>query len=207
VFRAVLAPDQGRWAYVRLGSAELFLFLLSFGIGLAAFVAIIVCAIPIAIVVALLAAAQAKAAAFLIAAAAVVVVLAIFIFALCRISLAGPMMVADGKFHLTDTWALTKGKAGDLFLIGFGVFLIIILIEIMLGAFAFAAALAVLGANFQGAAALFQRPPAEILTALAPTLAIVILLSIPVFGCLYAIIAAPWARAWRDLAGGAGAAI
>lgn len=201
VFRAVLAPQENRFAYLRLGASELFFFLLVFGIVIALVVAFVVCAIPIAILVAILAVAHAKAAAFLLMLALLLTLLGLMIFVFCRLSVAGPMMVADGRFHLMDAWALTRGKAGDLFLIGFGLFLVVVLIEVVLGAIALAIGLAVVGANSQSFAALFARPPADIIGSLTPVLAVVVVISIPVTGCLQAIIAAPWARAWRDLTG------
>lgn len=201
VFRAVLAPQDNRFAYLRLGASELFFFLLIFGFSVAVVIAFIVCAVPIAILVAILAVAHAKAAAFLLMLALFLVLVGLMIFVFCRLSVAGPMMVADGRFHLMDAWALTRGKAGDLFLIGFGLFLVVVLIEVVLGAIALAIGLAVVGAKFQTLAALFARPPSEIISGLAPVLAAGVVISIPVTGCLQAIIAAPWARAWRDLAG------
>lgn len=201
VFRAVIYPEEKRFAYLRLGPAEVFFFLLIFGITVAFVISAIVCIIPIAILIGLLALAHAKAVAFLLMLAVILVLMGLLIFIYCRLSVAGPMMVADGKFHLLDAWALTRGKAGDLFLIGFGVFLLVILIEVVLGAIALAIGLAVVGANLASLSTLFAKPPAEIMAATAPVLVIVFLVAIPVTGCLSAILGAPWARAWRDLAG------
>jgi hypothetical protein len=204
VFRAVLKPDEGRLAYLRVGSAELFLFLLTIGVAVAAVVGAFVAAIPLVMITLIAALVHAKAAAVLIAIVGVIGLLALLCWVLLRLSLAGPMMVEDGKFHLVDAWALTRGHVAELFMVAASLFIILILIEVVIGAFAMAIGIALLGHAAGGLAALhsfFIRPPAEILATMAPGLILLGLIAIPVFGCLWAIIAAPWARAYRDLAG------
>jgi hypothetical protein len=204
VFRAVLRPDDGRLAYLRVGSAELFLFLLTIGVAVSAAVAAFAAAIPLVMITLIAALVHAKAAAVLIAIVGVIGLLALLCWVLLRLSLAGPMMVEDGKFHLADAWALTRGHVVELFMVMAALFIILILIEVVIGAFALAIGIALLGHAAGGLAALhsfFTRPPAEILAAVAPGLILLGLVAIPVFGCLWAIIAAPWARAYRDLAG------
>ena len=45
----------------------------------------------------------------------------------------------------------------------------------------------------------FQQGPAYVLGKLAPALIAVVLLWIPLTGCVAAVVSAPWARAYRDL--------
>jgi hypothetical protein len=120
-------------------------------------------------------------------------------------------MVEDGQFHLTDAWALTRGHVGELLLVGVLLFVILILIEVVLGAFAMAIGLAFLARAAGSLAAvhsLFARPLTEVLAVLAPGLIVIGVVAVPLFGCLWAILAAPWARAYRDLVGpGAATAI
>ncbi len=99
VFRAVLKPDEGRLAYLRVGSAELFLFLLTIGVApVAAVVGAFVAAIPLVMITLIAALVHAKAAAVLIAIVGVIGLLALLCWVLLRLSLAsGPMMVEDGK--------------------------------------------------------------------------------------------------------------
>lgn len=204
VFRAVLRPDQGRFAYLRVGSAELFLFLLTLGVAVTAMVVAVLAAIPLVMITLIAAVVHAKAAAFSIAVIGVIGLLALFIWVLLRLSMAGPMMVEDGKFHLADAWALTRGHAVELLMVGASLFVILVLIEVVIGAFALAIGIALLGHAAGGLAAFhayFSRPPAEILAGMAPGLVLLGLVAIPVTGCLWAIVAAPWARAYRDLAG------
>jgi hypothetical protein len=204
VFRAVLKPEEGRFAYLRLGAAEAFLFLLSFGVAILFIVAVFVIVIPLTMVVVIAAVVHAAGAAVTVAVAGGIALFALLIFVLLRLSMAGPMMVEDGKFHLMDAWALTRGHVRDLFVIGISLVVILILIEVVLGAFALAIGLAFLSQAAGSLAAvhdLFTRPPAEIFAILAPGLIVVCLVAVPVFGCLWAILAAPWARAYRDLVG------
>ncbi len=211
VFRAVLKPEEGRFAYLRLGAAEVFLFLLTFGVAILFIVAILVIVIPLTMVVVIAAVVHATGVAVLVALAGCMSLLALLIYVLLRLSMAGPMMVEDDQFHLTDTWSLTRGHVSELLLIGILLFVILILMEVVLGAFAMAIGLAFLSQAAGSLAAvhgLFARPSAEILAILAPGLIVVGLVAVPVFGCLWAILAAPWARAYRDLVGPrAGAAI
>jgi len=45
-----------------------------------------------------------------------------------------------------------------------------------------------------------QRPPAEILASLTPAFILLAVLFVPVQGALYAILVAPWARVYREIA-------
>jgi hypothetical protein len=211
VFRAVLKPEEGRLAYLRLGAAEVFLFLLTFGLAILFIVAMLVTVIPLVMVVVIASVVHAGGVAVTIAVAGGLALLALLIFVLLRLSVAGPMMVEDGQFHLTDAWALTRGHISELLLVGISLFVILFLIEVVLGAFALAIGLAFLAQAAGSLAAihiLFARPPAEVFAILAPGLVVIGLVAVPLFGCLWAILAAPWARAYRDLVGpGAAAAI
>jgi hypothetical protein len=211
VFRAVLKPEEGRFAYLRLGAAEVFLFLLTFGVAILFIVALLVTFIPLVMVAVIAAVVHAAGAAVMIAVAGGLCLLALVIFVLLRLSVAGPMMVEDGQFHLTDAWALSRGHVSELLLVGILLFVILILIEVVFGAFALAIGLAFLAQAAGSLAAvhsLFARPPAEVFAVLAPGLIVIGLVAVPLLGCLWAILAAPWARAYRDLAGfGAAAAI
>lgn len=211
VFRAVLKPEEGRFAYLRLGPAEVFLFLLTFGLAIVFIVAMVVTLIPLVTVVVIASVVHVVGVAATIAVAGGMALLALLIFVLLRMSAAGPMMVEDGRFHLTDAWALTRGHVSELLLVGVSMFVILILMEVVLGAFALAIGLAFLAQAAGSLAAihsLFARPPAELFHILAPGLIVIGLVAVPLFGCLWAILAAPWARAYRDLVGpGATAAI
>lgn len=203
VFRAVLRPGDRRLAYLRLGAAELFFFLLMVGAGIAVIVALIVAAIPVALIVGLLVVSHAGAAAILVGIACAAALVVALIYVALRFSMVGPMMVEDGRFHLFESWTLTRGRAGGLFLIGLSLFGIAIVGEIIIGVVLLAAGAGMLGAAAGGWAnlpAFFERPPGVILPSLAPLLGLIALLSIPFYGAIMAIFGAPWARAYRELA-------
>jgi hypothetical protein len=203
IARAVLFPEKRSFAYMRVGAPELFLFLLMFGASIALGIGIVIAMLPIILIAGIALAAHA---AVLGIAAAVFGGMAIFALALwvaCRFSLIGPMMVQDGKFHFADAWALTKGYAGTLFLIGLLLFVVVMIVESVIGVVALALGIGFLGQAAGGLTNLqtfFNRPPAELLASLEPALVVIAVLSVPVNGAIYAIVAAPWARAYRDLA-------
>ncbi|HEY2179095.1 MAG TPA: hypothetical protein VGH15_10965 [Caulobacteraceae bacterium] len=200
VFRAVLRPEARGIAYLRLGSAELMLFFFFlaayfvFGIGI--FIAII----PVAVLVAVAVAAHAPAIGFLLAFAAGIAILVLFVWVILRLSLVGPMTVQDGKFHFLDAWRLTRGHAGALFAIGLCLFAIAVVIGLVSLALTLAlGGAAALGA-FQDAMRGTPTSPVSLMPALSAAFIIRYLIAIPLSGCLLAIVGAPWARAFRDLA-------
>lgn len=202
VFRAVLYPAQSRFAYLRLGPAELYLgFLLlagSFVLG----IGIVVAMIPIMIVVFALAAFHAGVVAAIFGVIAGVAAIVVLIYLALRVSLVGPMMVDEGQFRLTEAWALTKGKVAGLLAIALLLLLILLAVELVLGLLVVAlgfGAVAVLAGGLQNLPLLFAQSPQTILGRLAPLLVVMGLIWIPLAGCLAAITSAPWARAYRDL--------
>jgi hypothetical protein len=208
VIRSVLFPEARRYAYLRLGMAELFMIAWWFGAGIAAAVAIVPAVLVIALVVMLSSVAHAAAVGGLFAVGAVVALVVGFAYVFLRMAMVGPMTVRDGKFHLVDAWELGRGHVVDFFVILLGVFLILMVVELVIGGFMF-----VFGAGMLGQAAggldhlqeFFRQPSAVIIASLlrafTPLLAVVGVLAIPLSGCLLAVVFAPWARAYRDIIG------
>jgi hypothetical protein len=204
VFRSVLKPEEGRFAYLRLGMAEVFMFLLAFGATVALIVAMLVLIVPLAVLIGILAAVHAGAAAALIAILGGLAIFVLLVWAFLRFSLVGPMTVDDGRFHLADAWSLSRGRAVDLFVILLVQIVIVFVIEMLVAAIFIAIGFAFLSqaaGGLNGLKDFFTRPSAEIFSTLAPALVVIALVSIPVMGCMMAILAAPWARAYRDLVG------
>jgi hypothetical protein len=80
---------------------------------------------------------------------------------------------------------------------------IFIVIEAVVGALTVALGLGVLSqaaGGLQNLPTFFSQPPAKIFASVAPALVVIGLFAIPVSGALMAIMGAPWARAYRDLA-------
>jgi hypothetical protein len=205
VWRAVLHPNNPGFAYLRVGVPELMLTLLAFAAAIVAVVAVVVLAIPIGLMVGVAASVGSKGAvagaAILIPILMLVLVVALVVVGL-RFVFVGPMMVDDGKFHFIESWAMTKGHVGALFLIGLGLLAVAIGVEIV-----FVALMLGLGAagffgvvgGVDGLPAFLKLAPTEMLSRLAPLLGAYLVALIPIQGCLLAIFGAPWARAYRDL--------
>jgi hypothetical protein len=205
VFRAEIHPERGRFAYLRVGAPEMFLFLLAVGAYIALVVGLVVLMIPVGIVIGILAATRAVAAAVIVGVLVGLAVVVALIYLALRFSMVGPMMVDDGKFHLMESWTLTRGKAGGLFLIGLALVAIVLLAEIVIGAILIGGGIAALGAIAGGAQnlpAFFQQPPGVILSKVAVLLAVYVVVAIPLSGCAMAILGAPWANAYRQLVPG-----
>jgi hypothetical protein len=203
VFRAVLHPERASFAYLRVGPPEFFLMVLTFAAFIALFVAMLVVLIPLAIIIGVTVAVShgGGAVALILIPMVMLFLLIVGVFLALRFCFAGPMMVADGKFHLMESWTLTRGRVGQLFLIGLSLVGIFILIDIVLLAILIGvgvAAVQSLGGLSQVAAQLRASPQA-VVEKLAPLLAVYALVQIPLGGCLLAIGAAPWAKAYSDL--------
>lgn len=204
VFRAVLHPEKAGFAFLRVGAPELLLAVMIFGGVILLVVLMVLLMIPVFIIVAILAAASHGSAAGVALTIPLFILLmfVVMIFVGLRFSFVGPMMVDDGKFHLFESWQLTRGKVGSLFLIMLALIGIALAAEIVIVALMFGigtAALAAVTGGFQNLPAFFQQPPAELLNRLAPFLAVYLLLFIPISGCAVAIFGAPFASAYRDL--------
>lgn len=202
VFRAVLHPDQSRFGYLRVGAPELFLFLLIIGGYIALAVGGVVAAIPIVIVAMILAGLHAAPAAAIVGIIAGIAAFVVMAYLVLRVSLVGPMMVDDGKFHLAEAWALTRGKVASLLAMGLVVFLVLIAVEMVVALILVAAGLGVvssLAGGLRNLPVFFQQPPGVFLPKLAPLLAVLAVVGVPLGGGLLAIMGAPWARAYRDL--------
>lgn len=202
VFRAVLHPERSRFAYLRVGPPELYLFFLILVGSVVLGVGMVIAMIPIGIVIGVLAAMHIVAAAVIVGVIAFIGLIVAMVYLVLRLAFVGPMMVDDGQFHLGDAWTLTKGRVGGLFLITLVVFAVLIAAEIVLALLMAAVGIGGLSAiagGFSGVPALFRQPPQAIMARIAPILAIVALIWIPVIGGFMAIAGAPWARAYRDV--------
>ena len=205
VFRAILHPDKPGFAYLRVGVPELMLTLLTFAAVIVAIVALVVLAIPIGLIVGVVASTGARGAAAGVAILIPLLVLVLFVAMVVvglRFAFVGPMMVDDGKFHFMESWALTKGHVGALFVIGLGLVAVAIVVEMVIAALMLGLGAAgffgVVG-GVQGLPGFLKLSPSDMLSRLAPLLGVYLVALIPIQGCLLAIFGAPWARAYRDL--------
>jgi hypothetical protein len=200
VWRAVLRPQDSRFAYLRLGMPEFFVGILLIGAYFALFFGSFIAAIPVAIVIVGLVASKAVAAAVIFGLVAFLVLIVAIVYLLLRFSLVGPLMVDDGKFHLGESWRMTRGHVGSLFLIGLTLFVVALAIDLIFGIVLVAVgagALAALAGGLQNLPIYMQQP--NLISRLGPVFILLGVLWVPFAGVVCALMAAPWASAYLDL--------
>lgn len=200
IFRAVLQPDERRWAYLRLSGQELWLGLvyivMSFGIGLG-FVALL---FPIAGVAAFAGLALRDTLGpwgmALVGVPAFLAVVAVVIWLMLRLCMAYPMSFADRNFRLFESWSVTRGRTGTLFL----VFLLAVLIALAVQFVGFiigaGAVVATIGPNWQ---ALIAGDPIVLFRAMGPLMVLFVVLGSLLGALISVITTAPLADAYRQL--------
>jgi hypothetical protein len=200
IYRAVLEPQARRWAYLRLSAQELWLALATAVLMILLMLMIFALVVPVAISVAVTAAAvhagRAAGGGGLLIGVACGVGVAAIVWALLRLSLALPMSFAERKFLLFESWALTRGQAGKMFLVALALLAIVWVLEIVVlglfwwGVFSFG------GLDL---AALPTTPAPELVRRLIPAF-LLLLPVMAVFGmALLAVMLAPWADIYRQL--------
>lgn len=210
VFRAMLTPEDRGFFYLRLSMAEvwqgLVFLVIAVLLGVAFFV-IFVVAILVGVVLALIGGAAHSAAGAVIVAigvtALVLASVAALLYLALRFSMAGPMTFAHKQFRLFESWALTKGHMGGLFLVGLSLFAIGLLIAIVFDGVILAVVLSIVGAASQGLGpsirSFFEQPPDAMLQAAGPWIAVMMVLGSLFVGAMTAIFLAPWAVIYRRL--------
>jgi hypothetical protein len=203
IWRSILHPERSSFASVRVGKPELLFAVLSFAGTIALTVGLIVLLIPTFILGGIVGGIShdVNIAMAVALPAFTLVALVVACYLLLRFSLVGPMMVADGRFHLFESWSRTRGHVGSLLLVGLGVFGLALLCQIVVLVVLFAiGGAAVFAVGGLGAVTtMIQHSPQALLGKLWPFLAGYSVLLIPIDGCLAAIIGAPWARVYQDL--------
>jgi hypothetical protein len=213
VFRAVLQPDQKRWAYLRLGMPELWLGLVTLVQGvlfMMAYFAVVFIGLILGLILFLVGSAAGdagKLVAGLLIALVILAGIAVLVWGLLRLSMAGPMSFVENKFLLFESWRFTRGQSGRL--LGMAALLLLILIGLELVLYA-VLGLAAFG-SWAGIKATVEslqgQPPQAWLHAFWGIAAIgtVVLSFLGAFAM--ALVYAPWAKAYQELAAsGAGKA-
>jgi hypothetical protein len=137
MFRAVLEPQSGRWGFLRLGRGELWLGLTLLVLAVMTFIMMFVLFLPLAIGIGVAAAVAqhsgggvgAGLLVFLFGLAGVCAVL----WVLLRLSLALPMSFSRGNFLLYESWDLTRGQSGKMFLVYLALIGGMVLLELAIG--------------------------------------------------------------------------
>jgi len=184
--------------------AEMFIVLLLIGAQFAANL-VMLPLLPFLFVIGALVAFHQFIAAFIVGVLMIIALIAAIIYFELRFALLGPMIVDDGKFHFAEGWRLTKGRVGSLFGVGLGLVALALGAEIVIGLLVLIVGGALLYVVAGGAAplqAFMEHPTPDFVVKLWPLAVLWTVLAVPISGCLSAIMSAPWARAYRDLAPG-----
>jgi hypothetical protein len=199
VYRAVLEPGKAAFGYLRLGKQELWV-----GLTLVAFYALfILTGVVAVVVVGVVAGAVGGGASWgggLAVFLAICGAAALLIWVCLRLSLALPMTFAQGRFRLLESWDLTKGLGWKLFGVALALACIIIALEFVLLLVAFSIAGAVGAGQAQAFQAFLEHPPADWASRAIPVLVGVCAFYALLMGLIFAIMTAPFAEIYRELA-------
>lgn len=205
VFRAILQPSAGSWAYMRLGMAEVMMALVvivmailvgvGFGVGVA---------VTVGICAALWQASHSAA-----VGAGIILGVGLFlalIWVLLRLSLAAPMSFDEKNFRLFESWRVTKGNSLKLLLAALLVWIILMVLEMLIAAVAMAVLIPTVHLSAgsgvlskEAVTAFFSQPVSTWLPLVMPW-AVGIGLIGSFVGVIFVTVAtAPWAEAYRQL--------
>lgn len=115
VFRAVLFPEQSRFAYLRLGMDELRLLGTTLVLGVGGGLVITICAALLGVVVGVLSVAAGAATGALLMGLLGLVTACVAIFFWVRLSLAGPLTILQKKVVIGPAWRTSRGNFWRLF--------------------------------------------------------------------------------------------
>lgn len=207
VFRAVLTPEQSAWAYLRVGSRELWLTLLLLVEQVLTMIAIFVIVLVVVVIVAIVAVGGGESghmAAIMTAVVGCFVAGGLILWVALRLSMAAPMTFVDNQFRLFESWSLTKGQGWRLLGVALLLVIFVLGLEILVGAVMVGLLIAAGGSltALRGSGAIetfMARPPLEILRDVWPWLT-----GLGVLGALFsavvqAVFFAPWAVIHRAL--------
>lgn len=199
IYRAVLFPDERDFFYLRVSGRELWLGLVLLVIIVMAILLGVAMLVPVGIVTGILAMlARDTPALGVIAVPIVFAAMAVFFWVLLRLSLATPMSFREHTFRLYESWSLTRGQAGKIFLVALVLVIIVWIGEMVLAAIGFIALGGIVG--LQAFAQWVQHPHFDPQAALpwivggSAALAIFSTLILVLFG-------AAWAEIYRELSG------
>jgi hypothetical protein len=203
VFRAVIEPKNSGFAYLRLGSQELWIVLVLLVGGLLLGLALGLASIPVGIASAVLLNSNQEAAAFLVGGIGHIAVCVLCVWLALRFSMAAPLSFVERRFALFESWDFTRGHAGRLFFMALLIVAVIILMEIVVGCI-IGAVIATSGMvvylNEDTLRDFFSRPPQAWMGVIG-LIAVGVGLLMAVVASIFATVAiAPWAVAYKALA-------
>jgi hypothetical protein len=198
VFRAVLRPQEGGPGYFRLGGDELRVLVSYLGIFVVVFVVAMVVTFILAFVATFTAEASRGLGAFL-AAITAVAPLFLFVFVYVRLMLSLPQSFAERRISIVGGWRLSRKRFWPLFgmivlaaVLTLVVWILALLIYFPLGA--------VLGGGLKGAGVPLQPSFDSLADWFSPAMGAYLLVAAFATALINAVLVAPLARAYRDLA-------
>lgn len=196
VSRAVLRPDEKAFGYLRVGADELRVLLVTFVLSM---LAALVFGIGFMIIAGLGGyAATADAPAMMIGAlVAGVALFGLLIWLAVRFSLAVPIVVAERRIAIFDSWGATRGRFWPLFGMAIIAFVMAMIVNILASVVLFGA-MAVFGLT-GGLADLATLEPAELLTTMAPFAITYLIVNAILSAMQTAVLYAPFSAAYRAI--------
>lgn len=197
VARAVLAPEDGRFGYMRLGMDEVRVGVVTLALGLLLLVAYVAAALLIGVLT-FVGSLVNGGVAILMAIIGVLLVLAALVWIAVRLSLAVPITYAEKRIAIFDSFQTTKGRFWPLL----GMAVIAVMMTILVSLLGM-----IIGLPFQlmgGAAfeAAIQSGETEaVIAALGPMVIVGLLLNLVLSSLQLAVLYAPFSAAYRDLKG------
>lgn len=196
--RVVLHPAEKGLGYMRLGMDEVRVFVVTLVLCVLGGIAGLV-VFGLTGVLAGLAAAAAGDAGGLIAFVLILAAIVFFIWLAVRFSLALPITVAEKRFAIFDSWAMTKGRVWGL--IGMTLIVIVMAIVVSILASIIILPLMFFTGNISELAAMEGADIGEIMNAMGPAIAIYVISNSIISALSLAIFMTPYAAAYRDIRG------
>jgi hypothetical protein len=204
VVRAVMEPEASTFAYLRFGRAELWLMLANFILFILYSIVSTAMAIPIALVSVVAVTMAPREFAPFITLPFQLVTWTVTIWLGLRFCMVAPMIFADRKFRLFESWSFTRGRVGRLFLVG------LVMVAVAAGIYAVLSGIGLaIGvpmffqiANSITAEAFLKQTPAQIWNQVQPFVALYIVMIWIGSMVLFPLFFAPWPDVYRQLKGG-----
>jgi hypothetical protein len=203
VVRAVMEPEASAFAYLRFGRAELWLMLANFILFILYTMVSTAMAIPVALVSALAMSMTRDIAPF-VSLPFQFVTWGVTIWLGLRFCMVAPLIFADRKFRLFESWSFTRGRVAGLFQVGLVLVVVAIGIYLVLTAMGLAVGVPMFTqlANSMTTQAFLSQTPQQVWRQLQPFIALYVVLLWIGSTALFPLFFAPWPEVYRQLKGG-----